>query len=188
MMSQIPRAVLDMELNNVRLAGIALLSLVMIMLSRGSALGKIRFSDDFESGNLHRWEAIGGVWEIIEVDGNHVVRTKARTHEKFLTLNIRNWHFRDFTMEARIWQVSLDQGANIYFHNDQSHNNAHLHSGYWFGVSGPFRAIGWGTIDDGMLRRWDTQRSAVPLNNWMLSDGADELSSSRSSTSSTSPR
>ena len=146
---------------------IVLSVLVVVTLTTGSALGKVKFSDDFESGNLDRWQAVGGEWEIIEVDGNRVARTKGSPDGKFMTLNIRNWAFDNFTMDARIWQVSLDQGANIYFHNDHSHSNPQRHSGYWFGISGAFRAVGWGTIDDGVFRRWDTQRSAVPLNNWV---------------------
>jgi len=140
------------------------LSLVWTLLPAGGAFGRILFSDDFEKGDLRQWDVIGGTWKVLQIDNNHLVQTKeAGNPNDFRTLNIMNRAFGDFTMEARIWQVSQDHGANIYFHNDQSRRNPQQHSGYWFGISGALAAVGWGLFKEGAQGVWDALFSNVPL-------------------------
>jgi hypothetical protein len=129
---------------------------------------KILFSEDFENGKLEQWEVIGGTWKVIEIDGNHVVQTKEGANPNaFRTLNIDTEVFGDFTMVARIWQVSQDHGANIYFRNDQSRRNPERHSGYWYGISGALAASGWGIFDTGAQGVWEVAFSEVALDNWV---------------------
>lgn len=148
---------------------VGVLSLVWIVISGEGAAAQVWFKADFENGNLREWEAIRGTWRVIQSGDNHVVQSRKAVLETGLrTLNIAGRIFGDFTMEARIWQVSRDHGANIYFHNDQSRTNPLRHSGYWFGISGAFRSVGWGTFNKGVQRVWEAQAlSDVPLDRWV---------------------
>ena len=141
---------------------------VFIMLQTERVYGRILFSEDFEKGALRQWEVIGGTWKVIQIGNNHVVQTKEEKNPNaFRTLNITDQIFSDFTLEARIWQVSQDHGANIYFHNDQERRNPEQHSGYWFGMSGALAAVGWGTFNAGIQEVWDVLFSDIALDNWV---------------------
>ncbi len=152
----------------ISLTTVIVLSIVLTVVRVGDAEGKVLFSDDFESGNLGQWEVIGGGWKVTKIEGNRVAETKVAVDgDNFRTLNITDQVFSDFTIEARIWQVSQDHGANIYFRNNQSRRNPQQHSGYWFGISGALAAVGWGTFEDGVQSVIDVQFSDVQLDSWV---------------------
>lgn len=122
------------------------------------------FSDDFEEGNLEKWEVVAGDWEIGEDDGNHFAVTKAAAEDElFRAVNVAGSQFTDFRMEARIWQVSRDHGANIYYHNDHTAETLNEPSGWWYGISGALDAVGWGWFDKGDQTVWDVLFSPIEL-------------------------
>jgi hypothetical protein len=62
--------------NGILLASVIVISMVMVAtmptLAKGQAVESTIFEDDFESGNLSKWNIISGDWEIIIEGDNHV--------------------------------------------------------------------------------------------------------------------
>ena len=119
------------------------------------------FWDDFEAGNLEMWNVVNGEWDIIQEDGNRVARMTSG--DAFGVINIKELAVRDFTMEVRLWQVSRDNGANIYFYNNRTASNIGEDVGYWFGISGALDAVGWGEIIGAEMNLYHGMDSSVPL-------------------------
>ena len=97
------------------------------------------------------------------MDGNHVARLTNGI--EFAVINIANFAASDYTIEVRIWDISQNQGANIYFRNNLTAENIGTDSGFWFGISGALEAVGWGDTQGG-LRIIQVVRSSLPFT-WM---------------------
>ncbi len=124
----------------------------------------VLFSDDFESGNLDRWNVVTGSWIVEAEDGNHYARTDGGP---FRVMNIAGRMFGDVTMTARIWHVSRDHGANIYARNDRATREDFHHSGYWFGISGSLDAAGWGMFRSGGQTVEGILVASSPFDTWV---------------------
>ncbi len=151
---------------NVSIAGTGTTIILFLICSIGFAptpSGETLFADDFESGGLEKWDVVNGEWDVIDVDGNHVARLINGVD--FAVINIANFAASDYTIEVRIWDVSQNQGANIYFRNNRTAANIGADSGFWFGISGALAAVGWGDTQGG-LRIIQVARSPVPFT-WM---------------------
>jgi hypothetical protein len=144
-------------LGRARLSGLAFG--VCLVVSVASTCGAtVLFSDDSESGNLDRWNLVTGSWIVEEEEGNHYARTDGGP---FRIINIAGRTFDDITITARMWHVSKDHGANIYARNDGAR------SGYWFGISGPLDAAGWGMFHHGGQTIEGVLVASSPLDTWV---------------------
>lgn len=142
-----------------------LIALCFLVLAAPVCRGAVLFADDFESGDLSKWNVVTGSWIVEEEDGNHYARSDGGP---FRIMNIAGRMFGDVTMTARIWHVTKDHGANIYARNDRATRDDVLHSGYWFGISGALDASGWGTFRRGGQTVGGVLVSSAPLDTWVL--------------------
>ncbi|MBT3270946.1 hypothetical protein HN371_27640 [Candidatus Poribacteria bacterium] len=140
------------------------LTACLLLSVAGITHAAILFADDFQSGDLGAWQVVTGDWRVEEEDGNSYARSDGGP---FRTMNIADRMFGDVTMTARIWQVSQDHGANIYARNDQNAESRGRHSGYWFGVSGPLEAAGWGAFNRGVQTVQGVLYASAPLDTWV---------------------
>ncbi|MAF10927.1 hypothetical protein CMK11_10805 [Candidatus Poribacteria bacterium] len=82
-------------------------------------------------------------------------------------MNIAARMFSDVTITARMWQVTQDHGASVCTRNDQHADSRGRHSRYWFGISGPLEAAGWGTFSRGVQTVQGVLLASSPLNAWV---------------------
>ncbi|MEO2005460.1 MAG: hypothetical protein ABGY41_15335 [Candidatus Poribacteria bacterium] len=141
-----------------------LIALCFLVLAAPACHAAVLFSDDFESGDLSKWNVVTGSWIVEEEDGNHYARTDGGP---FRVMNIAGRTFGDVTITARIWQVTRDHGANIYARNDLVTMEDAQHSGYWFGISGALDASGWGAFRRGGQTVGGVLVASTPLDTWV---------------------
>ena len=58
-----------------------LIALCFLVLAAPVCRGAVLFADDFESGDLSKWNVVTGSWIVEEEDGNHYARSDGGLHE-----------------------------------------------------------------------------------------------------------
>jgi hypothetical protein len=152
--------------NGILLASVIVISMVMVAmmpaLVKGQAGESAIFEDDFESGNLSKWNIISGDWEIIIEGDNHVAHLNLSSDLRRLMVSNTSVP-DDVLINARVKGSAEGDAADTtvgFYSNDNGTSYYYLMLGAWNGL---YLAIG--VTVDTVYTELVPNMSIAPVNN-----------------------